>query len=58
MENLAFDGLNQLEQTYKTTQRKDRPALLNAYTADFYAKAAQRWNELEAKYWLMFGRGF
>ncbi|MCQ2167900.1 MAG: C69 family dipeptidase [Bacteroidales bacterium] len=58
MEKIAFEGLPELEQIYKTAQRKDKPGLLNNYTSDFYSKAASRWNELEARYWLKYGRGF
>jgi hypothetical protein len=34
------------------------PAELDAYTRKVYELAAARWAELEAKYWVEFGRGF
>ena len=37
---------------------KATPEELNAYTKKVYDNAAARWSELEAKYWVEFGRGF
>ena len=34
------------------------PEDLDTYTRRFYNYAAARWAELEAKYWVEFGRGF
>ena len=58
MEASAFEGLPALEKTYCSTPKKDRAALLDTYTAEYYARASKRWNELEVSYWQKFGRNF
>ena len=49
VEDETFDGLPGAKAT---------PAELDAYTQKVYDNAAARWAELEAKYWVEFGRGF
>jgi dipeptidase len=49
VEDDAFEGL---------PGPKARSEDLNAYTRKVYDNAAARWAELEAKYWVQFGRGF
>lgn len=58
MEAMTFEGLPELEAEYSKATPRKRARLLNAYTAEIHDKCAARWKELEAKYWLMFGRGF
>lgn len=58
MEKILFDGQAELEKKYKDARKADKAGVLDAYTADFYKQCAERWNELEVKYWMMFGRGF
>lgn len=58
MEQMAFDGLSQLEADYAKALKDGKPVLLDAYTAKVHDVCAARWKELEAKYWSMFGRGF
>ena len=58
MEAMTFEGLPKLEAEYSKATPRKRARLLNAYTAEIHDKCAARWKELEAKYWLMFGRGF
>ncbi len=58
MEQMTFDGLADLEARYSNASNRKKAAILNDYTAEIHDKCAQRWTELEAKYWLMFGRGF
>ena len=49
VEDAAFEGL---------PGAKAKPEELDAYTQKVYDNAAARWAELEAKYWVEFGRGF
>lgn len=58
MEDKAFEGLPLLEDNVKKASPAARAALLDAYTADIYNACAERWAEMEASYWLKFGRGF
>lgn len=58
MERIAFEGLPELEKAYKAAPKKDKAALLDAYTANIHSQAVDVWKEMEAKYWLQFGRGF
>lgn len=58
MEDAAFEGLPELEKAYAKAPRKEKAAVLDAYTASVFEKTSARWSELEAKYWSMFGRGF
>lgn len=58
MERIAFEGLPELEKAYKDAPKKDKAALLDAYTANIHSQAVDVWKEMEAKYWLQFGRGF
>ncbi|MBQ0006730.1 MAG: C69 family dipeptidase, partial [Alistipes sp.] len=58
MENIAFEALRELESRYSIAPEGERTGLLDKFTSDIYTRCALRWNELEAKYWLKFGRGF
>jgi dipeptidase len=58
MEDMAFEGLGELEAEYSKAGARKKAALLNAYTADVHDKCAERWKKLETKYWMKFGRGF
>lgn len=58
MESNVFDSLPSLESSYQNAPEADKASVLDTFTADFYNKCAARWNELEAKYWIKFGRGF
>ena len=49
VEDATFEGL---------PGAKAKPEELNAYTQKVYDNAAAKWAELEAKYWVEFGRGF
>ena len=49
VEDATFEGLPGAKAT---------PEELDAYTKKVYENAAARWAELEAKYWVEFGRGF
>lgn len=58
MEDLAFEGLPGLEESFKAAPRRDKASVLDAYTADIYDRCASEWNALEVGYWRKFGRGF
>ena len=58
MQDMALAGLPELEASYKAAKKDDKAGVLDAYTASVYERCANRWNELEVKYWMMFGRGF
>ena len=59
MENLAFDGLPELQSGYSEAQSPEAKAeLLNNYTESVFNTCKDRWSSLEQKYWMMFGRGF
>lgn len=58
MEDLAFSGLDSLEREYLSAPREKRAEVLNRYTASILDACSERWNEMEARYWHMFGRGF
>ena len=58
LEDIAFDGLGALESNYKAAKKADKAGVLDAYTAEIYRQCADKWNELESKYWMKFGRGF
>jgi len=58
MEDKAFDGLSDLEASYLKASKADKAGILDAYTAKVHDECAAKWKELEAKYWVMFGRGF
>lgn len=58
MEDMTFEALRELEGIYSAAPDWEKRALLDNFTADIYSRCAARWNELEAKYWLKFGRGF
>ena len=49
MEQMALEGLPAAGAT---------PAVLNAYTEYIFNTAARKWNEMESRYWVQFGRGF
>lgn len=57
-EDITFSGLEQLEKDYKAAPRKDKAAVLDAFTTEAHDRYAAKWKELEAKYWQQFGRGF
>ena len=58
MEKMAFEGLPAVEQAYVDAPKKEKSAILDAYTASVHAQEVECWQGLEAKYWSMFGRGF
>lgn len=58
MQAVAFDGLAALETKYQAAPPARKASVLDAYTADIYKQAAERWGRLEEKYWMKFGRGF
>lgn len=62
LEEEAFGGLEDLEREAKRFNRLDRSSdvanLLNGYTSKIYANSTYAWQQLEAKYWSMFGMGF
>ena len=58
MEDMTFKSLRELEGRYSAAPDWEKRALLDNFTSDIYSRCAARWNELEARYWLKFGRGF
>lgn len=42
----------------KDGKTEEATKLLNNYTSDFAASTAQKWKEMEARFWSMFGNGF
>lgn len=62
IENLAFEGLPELEAKIKSMPRKgtgaDVATMLNAYSLGVYQEADKTWNEMEKMYWSMFWVGF
>ena len=58
MEEMTFEALRELQNRYSVAPDGEKTEMLDKFTADIYARCATRWNELEAKYWLKFGRGF
>jgi len=58
MEDAVFQALPSLETSYLNSPDSDKASVLDTFTSYHYAKCASRWDELESKYWLKFGRGF
>lgn len=58
MERIAFEGLPELEKAYMAAPKKEKAAVLDAYTASIHSQAVEMWSRMEAKYWSQFGRGF
>lgn len=57
-EFLTFEELPNIEAAYIQAKEKKKAEILNNYTEKVYKRYAQKWDELENKYWLQFGRGF
>lgn len=58
MEDAAFEGLGKLEAEFGGASARKQSKMLDSFTAHVYEQCAERWDEMEAKYWSMFGRGF
>lgn len=58
MEDMTFEGLPEVEKAYMAAPKKERAAVLDAYTSSVHSREVECWQEMEAKYWSMFGRGF
>ena len=58
MEDAAFEGLGKLEAEFGGASARKQSKMLDSFTAHVYEQCAERWDGLEVKYWMMFGRGF
>ncbi len=47
-----------VEELLKNDKLKEAQTLLNNYSSDFAAATAQRWKEMEYRFWSRFGNGF